>query len=118
MFTRSRPARALALGLMLALTTACQQAAPPAGAPAKPAESKPAESKPAEAKPAATTAPAPKAAEAKPAAAGTVTCADSATTGSGGAPIKIGSDGSFTGATANFGVNMRRGIEICLKEFN
>jgi branched-chain amino acid transport system substrate-binding protein len=118
MFTRSRPARALALGLMLALTAACQPAAPPAGAPAKPAESKPAESKPAEAKPAATTAPAPKAAEAKPAAAGTVTCADSATTGSGGAPIKIGSSISLTGATANFGVNMRRGVEICLKEFN
>ena len=37
---------------------------------------------------------------------------------SGGAPIKIGADASLTGATANFGVNMRRGIEICMKEFN
>src|SRR6266566_1745506 len=66
-----------------------------------------------------TTAPA---APAKPvapaAAAGTVSCAEHATQGAGGAPIKMGADGSLTGGTANFGTGMKRGIEICLKEFN
>src|SRR5206468_8966350 len=63
----------------------------------------------------ATTAPA----AAKPAAAaGTVSCAEFASQGAGGAAIKIGSDGSLTGATANFGTGMKRGIEICAKEFN
>ena len=110
--------RALTLGLALSFATACAQPAPPAptAAPAKPAESKPAA--PAAA-PAATTAPAKPAEAAKPAAAGdSVSCAEHGTTGGGGAPIKIGSSISLTGATANFGVNMRRGVEICLKEFN
>jgi len=57
-------------------------------------------------------------AAAKPAAAGTVSCAEHASQGGGGATIKIGADGSLTGATANFGTGMKRGIEICLKEFN
>jgi branched-chain amino acid transport system substrate-binding protein len=57
-------------------------------------------------------------AAAKPAAAGAVSCAEHASQGSGGAPIKLGADGSLTGATANFGTGMKRGIEICLKEFN
>ena len=30
----------------------------------------------------------------------------------------MGADGSLTGATANFGTGMKRGLEICLKEFN
>src|SRR5207302_7110894 len=59
------------------------------------------------------------AAAAQPAAAaGTVSCAEFATQGAGGAPIKMGADGSLTGATANFGTGMKRGIEICQKEFN
>jgi len=122
MRTQSRSARAFVLVLALALTSACQPSAAPA-APAKPAESKPAATTapaaPA-AQPAATTAPAAaaKPAESKPAAAGGVSCADAGTRGSGGAPIKVGSSISLTGATANFGVNMRRGVEICLKEFN
>lgn len=48
----------------------------------------------------------------------TVSCAEFASQGSGGAPINIGADGSLTGATANFGTGMKRGIEICAKEFN
>jgi branched-chain amino acid transport system substrate-binding protein len=72
-----------------------------------------------------TTAP-PAAAAAKPTTAaaasasggGTVSCAEFASQGSGGAPINIGADGSLTGATANFGTGMKRGIEICEKEFN
>lgn len=47
-----------------------------------------------------------------------VSCADAASQGPGGAPIKIGSSISLTGASANFGVNMRRGVEICLSELN
>src|SRR6185437_8002054 len=82
-----------ALALVLA---ACSQAATPAAPTAAPA---------AAAKP--TAAPA-----------GTVSCAEHATQGAGGAPIKMGADGSLTGATANFGTGMKRGIEICLKEFN
>jgi branched-chain amino acid transport system substrate-binding protein len=49
---------------------------------------------------------------------GAVSCAEHASQGPGGDPIKIGADGSLTGATANFGTGMKRGIEICLKEFN
>src|SRR6266851_3125411 len=49
---------------------------------------------------------------------GTVSCAEFASQGAGGAPIKLGADGSLTGATANFGTGMKRGIEICQKEFN
>jgi branched-chain amino acid transport system substrate-binding protein len=123
---------ALSLGLMLTVVmSACAPAAAPSptAAPSKPAEA----AKPTEAaKPAATTAAAPAAAPAptkpteagkpadaaQPAAAGGVSCADAATKGSGGAPIKVGSSISLTGATANFGVNMRRGVEICMKEFN
>ncbi len=111
--------RALTLGLVLSLTAACAQA--PAAAPSKPAESKPAESKPAATSPAAAAATAPsKPADAAKPAAGTdpVSCAEHGTTGGGGQPIKIGSSISLTGATANFGVNMRRGVEICVKEFN
>ena len=61
-----------------------------AAAPARPAESKPLE----------------------------VSCAEHATKGAGGAPIKIGADGSLTGPSASFGQGMKKGIEICLKEFN
>lgn len=117
--TRRAPLAALyALALTLA---ACSSppAAAPTTAPAAPAAApKPTDApKPAAAAP--TTAPA-AAAAAKPAAGGggTVSCAEHATQGGGGAAIKIGSDGSLTGATANFGTGMKRGIEICLKEFN
>jgi branched-chain amino acid transport system substrate-binding protein len=127
--TRRSFVHALSLGLILTVVTACA----PAAAPSPTAAPKPAEAaKPAA--PAATSAPAAPAAApaatkpaeaakpadaAKPAgAAAGVSCADAATKGSGGAPIKIGADASLTGATANFGVNMRRGIEICMKEFN
>ena len=130
--TRRSMVHALSLGLIASvLMTACAPAAAPSptAAPAKPAEAAkpaatgapaapaaaPAATKPAEA---AKPADASKPAAAQPAAAGAVSCADAATPGSGGAPIKIGSDASLTGATANFGVNMKRGIEICLKEFN
>jgi branched-chain amino acid transport system substrate-binding protein len=113
MSRRSFRARAAGLSLALLFATACAPAAPPAptAAPAKPAEA---------AKPAATAAPAAKAASGQAPAAGgdTVSCAEHATAGGGGAPIKIGSSISLTGATANFGVNMRRGVEICAKEFN
>jgi branched-chain amino acid transport system substrate-binding protein len=101
MGTRCSFVHALSLGLVLAVAAVgCASAAAPSPTPAPETEAKPA-------------------ADAKPAdgAAG-VSCADAASQGSGGAPIKIGSDGSFTGATANFGVNMRRGIEICIEEFN
>jgi hypothetical protein len=43
-----------------------------------------------------------------------VSCAEHATPGGGGPAIKMGADGSLTGATANFGTGMKRGIEICL----
>jgi branched-chain amino acid transport system substrate-binding protein len=107
--TRRAPLAALsALALVLAACSA--PAAPPAG------QSN-------EAKPATTAAAQPTSATAaKPAAAGAagapVSCAEHATQGGGGQPIKIGADGSLTGATANFGTGMKRGIEICLKEFN
>jgi branched-chain amino acid transport system substrate-binding protein len=101
MGTRCSFVHALSLGLVLAVAAVgCAPAAAPSPTAAPETEAKPA-------------------ADAKPAdgAAG-VSCADAASQGPGGAPIKIGSDGSFTGATANFGVNMRRGIEICIEEFN
>ena len=129
MRTRRSFVHALSLGLVLAVAAVgCAPAAAPTPT-AKPAEAaKPA----ADAKPAAPAAApaatkpaeaAKPAADAKPAApaagsAAGVSCADAASKGSGGAPIKIGSSISLTGATANFGVNMRRGVEICLKEFN
>src|SRR5437879_5517405 len=93
---------------------ACSSAATPAAPTAAPA----AAAKPTTA-PAAAAAPTTAPAAAKPAAAaGTVSCAEFATQGAGGAPIKIGADGSLTGATANFGTGMKRGIEICAQEFN
>jgi branched-chain amino acid transport system substrate-binding protein len=96
---------------------ACSPAATPASPTAAPAAAVKPTNAPAAAAAAPTTAPA--AAAAKPAAAaGTVSCAEFATQGGGGAPIKIGADGSLTGATANFGTGMKRGIEICQKEFN
>jgi branched-chain amino acid transport system substrate-binding protein len=108
----------------LALTlAACSPAAPPPAPTAVPAAPKPTAAAPAAAAtsaPAAAAATAP-AAAAKPAAAsaaGTVSCAEHATQGAGGAPIKMGADGSLTGGTANFGLGMKRGIEICLKEYN
>ncbi len=122
----ARLARLSALSALALTVAACSApAAQPTAAPA--AAAKPTEApKPAAAAPttapaaAATTAPA--GAAAKPAAGaaagGTVSCAEHATQGAGGATIKIGSDGSLTGATANFGTGMKRGIEICLKEFN
>ncbi len=119
--------RAMTFGLALALVAGCSPAAAPAKSELKPdATAKPEAAKPAApaAQPAATGAPAaqsvPKAAEAaKPAGGGdTVSCAEFASSGGGGAPIKIGSSISLTGATSNFGVNVRRGIEICAKEFN
>jgi branched-chain amino acid transport system substrate-binding protein len=112
MSRRSFRAGAVGLSLALAFAAACAPAPPaPTAAPAKPTEA---------AKPAATAAPAAKAASGQAPAAGgdTVSCAEHATAGGGGAPIKIGSSISLTGATANFGVNMRRGVEICAKEFN
>ena len=117
----------LAMLSALALTlAACSQAATPAAPTAAPAAAAkpttaaaPAAAATTAPAAAATTAPAP-AAAAKPAAAaaGTVSCAEHATQGAGGAPIKMGADGSLTGATANFGTGMKRGLEICLKEFN
>jgi branched-chain amino acid transport system substrate-binding protein len=66
-----------------------------------------------------TSAPAAAAAANAPAAgANTLSCAEFASQGPGGAPINVGADGSLTGATANFGTGMKRGIEICAKEFN
>ncbi|MGI9149229.1 MAG: ABC transporter substrate-binding protein [Chloroflexota bacterium] len=98
--------------LMLA---ACSPAAPPASPTAAAAAAKPTSAPAAGGATAAPTA----AAAAQPAAgAGTVSCAEHATQGPGGAAIKMGADGSLTGATANFGTGMKRGIEICLKEFN
>jgi branched-chain amino acid transport system substrate-binding protein len=96
--------RVLVLSVFAVMLAACNAA--PAAAPT----SAPA----AAAKP--TTAPA--AAGNTTAAANTVSCAEFASQGSGGAPINIGADGSLTGATANFGTGMKRGIEICEKEFN
>jgi branched-chain amino acid transport system substrate-binding protein len=90
----------------------------PAAAPASPTAAPAAAAKPTTAPAAAAAAPTTAAAAKPAAAAGTVSCAEFATQGGGGAPIKIGADGSLTGATANFGTGMKRGIEICQKEFN
>jgi branched-chain amino acid transport system substrate-binding protein len=111
--TRQAPVAALgALALIVAACSAPSPAAQPTSAPASAA--KPTEA----AKPAATTAPAAAGKPAGAAAGGTISCAEFATQGSGGAAIKFGADGSLTGPTANFGTGMKRGIEICLKEFN
>lgn len=100
---RRAPAAILsALALSLA---ACSPAATPAAPTTAPAAANP------------TTAAAAPAAAA-PAAPGSVSCAEFASQGAGGAAIKIGADGSLTGATANFGTGMKRGIEICANEFN
>lgn len=99
--------RVVLLSGLALLLAACSSApaAQPTAAPTTAAAPKP------------TTAPA---AVNAPAATGatTVSCAEFASQGSGGAPINIGADGSLTGATANFGTGMKRGIEICAKEFN
>src|SRR5258708_2958771 len=113
---RRHPPVAILSAFALTLA-ACSPAATPASPTAAPA----AAAKPTTAPAAAAAAPAtaPAAAAAKPAAAaGTVSCAEFGTQGGGGAPIKIGADGSVTGAAANFGTGMKRGIEICAKEFN
>jgi branched-chain amino acid transport system substrate-binding protein len=100
--------RAIFSSAFVVLLAACSTA------PAAPPTTAPAAAKPttAAAAPAATTG------GATTANANTVSCAEFASQGGGGAPINIGSDGSLTGATANFGVGMKRGIEICVKEFN
>ena len=116
---RRLPAR-LALGLAALSLAACSQpapaaqptAAPPAAAAAQPTQP------PAQPAAGATAKPAAAGAAAATGGAGTVSCAEFASQGSGGASIKMGADGSLTGATANFGTGMKRGIEICLKEFN
>ena len=100
----ARAARAVVLSALALIVVACTPSAPTTPPTAAPAAPKP------------TTAAA--AAPAGAAAAGTVSCAEFASQGAGGAPIKIGSDGSLTGPTANFGNGMKRGIEICAKEFN
>jgi branched-chain amino acid transport system substrate-binding protein len=119
---RNIPNRPVLLRITLALAglllvVACGQGVPPVAKEAPKVDAKPAAATPAAvpAKPAEAAKPA---ADAKPAAPGTVSCAEHASKGAGGAPIKIGSSASLTGATANFGVNMRRGIEVCLKEYN
>jgi branched-chain amino acid transport system substrate-binding protein len=103
--TRVSLAAFCALALMLGACT-------PAAAPAAPTV----------APPAPTAAPTSAPAAAAPAAASNgsepVSCAEFASQGSGGEPIKIGADGSLSGPTANFGTGMKRGIEICEKEFN
>ena len=100
----ARAARAVVLSALALTVVACTPSAPTTPPTAAPAAPKP------------TTAAA--AAPAGAAAAGTVSCAEFASQGAGGAAIKIGSDGSLTGPTANFGNGMKRGIEICAKEFN
>jgi branched-chain amino acid transport system substrate-binding protein len=101
----ARSARAAVLSAFALTLAACSSAAPTAAPTAAPAAG-PKPTTPAGAAPAAA------------AANGTVSCAEFASQGGGGAPIKIGADGSLTGATANFGTGMKRGIEICAKEFN
>jgi branched-chain amino acid transport system substrate-binding protein len=99
----ARSARIVAVGAFALTLAACSGAAPTAAPTAAPAAPQPT---------------AAAAGAAAPAANGTVSCAEFASQGAGGAPIKIGADGSLTGATANFGTGMKRGIEICAKEFN
>jgi len=107
----ARSARVVVLSAFALTLAACSTAAPtaqPTAAPAAPT-----------AAPKPTTAAAANApAAAGAATSGAVSCSEFASQGAGGAPIKIGSDGSLTGATANFGTGMKRGIEICAKEFN
>ncbi len=106
----ARSARVVVLSSFVLTLAACSTAAPtaqPTAAPAAPT-----------AAPKPTTAAAAAPAAAGAATAGSVSCAEFASQGGGGAPIKMGSDGSLTGATANFGTGMKRGIEICAKEFN
>ena len=107
----TRSARVVVLSAFALTLAACSSAAPtaqPTAAPAAPT-----------AAPKPTTAAAANApAAAGAATSGAVSCSEFASQGAGGAPIKIGSDGSLTGATANFGTGMKRGIEICAKEFN
>jgi branched-chain amino acid transport system substrate-binding protein len=93
-----------ALSVLTVGMAACSSAAPAAAPqPTQAATAKPAQ--------AAAAAPA-------TASAGAVSCSEFASQGAGGASIKMGADGSLTGATANFGTGMKRGIEICLNEFN
>src|SRR5437763_1644220 len=101
-------------GVLALLVSACSQA--PAAAPA--ATSAPAAGGAATSAPAAGATTAPAAGAAASTGGAAVSCAEHASQGSGGDAIKIGADGSLTGATANFGIGMKRGIEICLKEFN
>ncbi|MBV9577480.1 MAG: ABC transporter substrate-binding protein [Chloroflexi bacterium] len=62
---------------------------------------------------------APAAANASGAAGGLLlSCAEFASQGSGGDAIKMGADAALTGPSANFGINMQRGLQICLNEFN
>jgi branched-chain amino acid transport system substrate-binding protein len=108
---------ALALGVVAVGLAACSAPAPAA----QPTAAPPAAAQPTQAPAAGAAQPttAPAGAAAAPAAGGgAVSCAEFASQGGGGATIKIGADGSLTGATANFGTGMKRGIEICLKEFN
>jgi branched-chain amino acid transport system substrate-binding protein len=94
--------RALVLSVFAVMLAACNAA--PAAQPTSP--------------PAAAAKPTSAPAAAGATTAGAISCAEYASQGSGGAPINIGADGSLTGATANFGTGMKRGIEICAKEFN
>src|SRR5258708_6273230 len=119
MFAAARGRRApVAILSAFALTlAACSPAATPASPTAAPAAAAKPTTAPAAAAAAPTTAPA--AAAAKPAAAaGTVSCAEFATQGGGGAPIKIGADGSLTRATATFGTGMKRRVESLAKEIH
>ena len=103
--------RIVVLTVFALALAACTPGAPPppTAAPAAPTT--------AAAKPT-TAAQAPAAAQNAAAGGGTISCAEYASQGAGGAPIKVGADGSLTGPTANFGTGMKRGIEICAKEFN
>ncbi len=49
---------------------------------------------------------------------GTVSCAEAAKKGAGGPAVLVGVDGGFTGPSASFSQGMKRGIDICLKEYN
>ncbi|MBI3968395.1 MAG: ABC transporter substrate-binding protein [Chloroflexi bacterium] len=130
-FERLRSPRSLmrAVAALALVATACGGGTPaaPAAKPAEPAKPAAAADKPAAAadKPAAQPAqqgspskPAESAAPAASGAGGTVSCAEHASKGNGGAKIVIGADASLTGATASFGQGMKKGIEVCLKEFN
>src|SRR4051812_38505984 len=96
--------RVILLSVVALMLAACSPAAAPAPTTAPAAAPKP------------TTAAGQPAGGQAAAGAGTISCAEFASQGAGGAPIKLGADGSLTGATANFGTGMKRGIEICAKE--